>query len=120
VWLVATDSAGAGGVDWPAARDEATAVLGEVLSWRLTEPEWEQVTRAVAEVAAAIQAPSTDELWRTTEELQLHGALRVKIRLGEKPPELPAPKALRDRVAELVESLARSADGECAGGRHDG
>lgn len=120
MWLVATDSAGARGGDRLAARDEATAVLGEVLSWRLTEPEWEQVASAVAEVAAAIEALNADELWRTTEELQLHGALRVTTRLGAKPPKLPAPKALRERVAELVESLARSADGECAGGRHDG
>lgn len=106
--------------DGPAARDEATAVLGEVLTWRLTEPEWEEVAAAVATLAAAAGQPGTEELWRAAGqpgtdalwraagELELHAPVRVKARLGDTPP-LPAPLALRERIAELVRFLARPA-----------
>jgi hypothetical protein len=117
VWTVTTENPEISDANWQAARDEAVAALTEALTWELTESRWEQVSSAVEEIASAVNAARPDALWQTTGDLQLYASLRVRTRLGDTPP-LPAPKALRERIAELVESLGGPVRGQAAGGSY--
>ena len=97
------------GTEWHAARSEALAVLHDALGWNLPGPRWEQVQSTVADIAAAVAAASLDALWQTISRLELCSPLRVVTRVGDTPP-LPAPKAVRERIAELIDTLAREGD----------
>jgi hypothetical protein len=110
------DDARASSREWAAACDEAREVLADVPRWSLPEPRWEQARRAMADMTGALAAASLKELWRATGRLQLCSPPRVLTRLGDDPP-LPAPKAVRERVAELIYSLdpAVSRSGDAAG-----
>jgi hypothetical protein len=94
-------------------------VLSAVLLWNLPASLWEQMQEAVTDVAVAISETSPDALWQASENLDLYGPLRTVTRLGD-PPRVRAPKAIRDQIAELVETLAveidsRSGSGSTAG-----
>jgi hypothetical protein len=114
---VSTDNAGSSDARWRPARDEAIAALEEALDCDLPAARWEQVADAVAQMAAAVAAGSVDDLWRATGRLKLCGPWRVGTRAGDTP-ELPAPMATRERIAELADAL--TADGKrSAGGKPD-
>lgn len=98
------DNAGSGDTEWRAARDEALAALSDALMWNLSAPRWEQVQGAIADVAAALSAGSLAALWESTGRLELCGPLRVSTRLGDTP-VLPAPKAVREQITELIDAL---------------
>jgi len=100
----------AGGAEWQAARDEALEVLRDAMLWNLPGPRWDQVDKAVADMAAAFAGDSLDALWQATGCLQLCGQLRVQIRLGDST-DLPAPKAVRERVSDLIDTLEHDAPG---------
>lgn len=104
----------AGDREWHAARDEALAALSDVPEWILSAARWEQVREAIANMTAAVSAASPDDLWQTTSVLELCGPLRVAVRLGDTP-ALPAPKAVRDQVAELVTDLKTDASRQAGG-----
>jgi hypothetical protein len=101
---VINDNAGSGDMEWRAARDEALAALSDALMWNLSAPRWEQVQGAIADVAAALSAGSLAALWESTGRLELCGPLRVSTRLGDTP-VLPAPKAVREQITELIDAL---------------
>ena len=92
--------------EWHAARSEALVMLQDAVAWNLPITGWEQVQSAVADMAAAVAATSLDALWQTISRLEYCSPLRVSTRVGDTPP-LPAPKAVRDRVTELIATLAR-------------
>lgn len=104
------DGVQAAGEQWRAARLEAVAALTDALEWMLPRRRWEHVQAALAEMAAAAAGDGPDQLWQATANLELCGPQRVKIRLGDaaEPDDLktPAPKAVRDRIAELMHTLA--------------
>lgn len=118
---VTNPSAGSNGVGkavnaaWRRAGEEAIAVLSAALRWNLPASLWEQVQEAVAGVAAAITEASPDDLWRASEDLDLYGPLRAGTRLGD-PPRVGAPKAIREQIAELVDTLALELDSESGSG----
>jgi hypothetical protein len=93
--------------EWRAAREESVAALTEALSWHLPEPWWKQVEETLADMAAAASptATSPQALWQATGLLELYSPLRVTTRLGDTP-QLPAPKAVRERIAELIDTLS--------------
>jgi hypothetical protein len=116
VRAVVTDNAGTSDTRWSAVRGEAVEALRDALVWNLPEPRWTQAGAAIAGMAAAVAAASLEGLRQTTAHLELCGPLRVKIRLGDTPP-LPAPKATRERITELIDTLTRDdkkADDESA------
>jgi hypothetical protein len=96
---------------WRRAGEEAIAVLSAALLWNLPASLWEQVQEAVAGVAAAITKASPDDLWQASEDLDLYGPLRADTRLGD-PPRVAAPRAIREQIAELVDTLALELDSE--------
>jgi hypothetical protein len=104
---VIADGAASHEVEWRAARHEAVAALTEALRWELPQWRWENVQAVLAELAGA---DSPDRLWQATASLELCGPLRVARRLGDAPEpddiQLPAPKAVRERIAELIDTLA--------------
>jgi hypothetical protein len=103
------DDIGASDEEWLAACDEALAVLSDSLIWRLPEPSWDHVVAALVEIAEAVEASSLDDLWRGIASLELCGPLRISTRLGDTP-QLPAPKPVLERVAELT-TVLRPEDG---------
>jgi len=115
VWPVASENPEISDLNLQAAREEAAIALTEALAWTLTESTWDQVSRTVEAIASAAEAGDADVLWQTAGDLELQAPLRVMGRLGDTPP-LPAPKALRERIAELVESLGGPAPDDTAGG----
>ena len=92
--------------EWRAARSEALVMLQDALAWNLPVTDWEQVQNAVTDMAIAVATTSLDALWQTVSRLEFCSPLRVATRVGDTPP-LPAPKAVRDRVTELIATLAR-------------
>jgi CATRA-associated small protein len=90
---------------WMEALDEALSALRDVLIWELHEPDWEQVSKAVSDIANAAAAGDLRWLWRATGYLDLCSPLRVATRLGDTP-RLPAPKAVREQTAELIGTLS--------------
>jgi hypothetical protein len=101
---VINDNAGSGDMEWRAARDEALAALSDALLWNLSASRWEQVQDAITDVTAALSAASLAALWESTGRLELCGPLRVSTRLGDMP-VLPAPKAVREQITELIDAL---------------
>jgi hypothetical protein len=102
---VASGGTGSGNADWRAARAEAVLALGDALTWNLPAPRWAQVQGVINDMAAAASA-SPDVLRQATALLELSGPVRVVTRLGDAS-QLPAPMAVRERVAELVDTLTR-------------
>lgn len=100
------DTTGTSETEWHAARDEALAVLRDALGWNLSLRRWEQVQDTVTEMAAAVAAASTNSLWQMTGRLELSSPVRVATRLGDAA-VLPAPMLVRERIAELVDTLTR-------------
>lgn len=104
-----TDEAGASDAEWRSARDEAIAVLRDALRWNMTAARWAQAGDVVEEIASAAASASPDALWQTTGSLELFSPPRVINRIGgtggDTPPLLPAPRAVRARIVELVDSL---------------
>jgi hypothetical protein len=96
--------------DWNAARDEALAALREVRDWRLPAAGWPAVGAVVDDLGAAVAASDLAALWTTTGRLEACSPRRVRTRLGDPPPELPAPRPVLERIAELVHQLARDDD----------
>jgi hypothetical protein len=90
--------------DWQRARQEAAAALRDVLCWNLRPARWAQVRDVLAEMPAAAAAPGPAALWDATETLELYAPVRVETRLGDEPRE-PVPVSVREKVAELVDSL---------------
>jgi len=107
------DSAGTGDTEWRAACDEAQAALSDALVWNLPASRWERVQEAVADMAAAVAAGRLDDLWQTTGRLELCSPVRVVTRLGDTP-QLPAPKAVREQIAELIDALTGNGDRDAA------
>ena len=109
---VTDPNAGSGGGpaddEWRTAGEEALAVLSAALLWNLPAPLWEQVREAIAGVAAAVTAGSPAALWQASEYLDLYGPLRASTRLGDAP--VRAPKAIREQIAELVDTLSLNID----------
>lgn len=96
------------GTEWQDARDEALEMLRDTMLWNLPGPRWDQVGEVVAGMAAAFAGDSPDALWQATGCLQLCGQLRVQIRLaGSTDP--PAPKAVRERISDLIDTLEHAA-----------
>jgi hypothetical protein len=102
--------------DWQRARQEAVAALQSVLRWNLRPARWAQVREVLAEMTAAVAAPGPAALWDATETLELYAPVRVETRLGDEPRE-PVPGSVRERVAELVDTLQpHGAGGQGAAG----
>lgn len=106
--------------EWRAARGQAAALLRDALEWDLPGPRWHQVQEAVADMAAAAATQETAALYRAIGLLDLCGPDRVATRLGahqEDIARLPAPMPVRERIAELVDTLTRQeprvGDGPC-------
>ena len=89
--------------DGSAARAEAVLALREALTWSLAAPRWAQVHAAVEDMAAVASA-GPDALRQAIVLLELCGPLRTVTRLGDTP-QLPAPMAVQERIAELVGAL---------------
>lgn len=100
-----TDNAGIDDVEWRAARDQALELLRDALEWNLPERRWWDVSGAISDMAVAVSAASANTLWRAVGSLDLCATTRVASRLGDTPP-LPAPVAVRDRIADLIDALA--------------
>jgi hypothetical protein len=88
---------------------DALDVLRTVPEWSLPPSHWDQVQDAIAGMASAVAGAQPDVLLRSIGQLELCGPRRVATRLGNTP-ELPVPKAVRERTADLVLVLARDAD----------
>jgi CATRA-Associated Small Protein len=99
------DGAGQNESDGSAARAEAVLALREALTWNLPARSWAQVHGAVEDIAAAASA-DPDTLRQATVLLALSGPRRVATRLGDTP-QLPAPMAVHERIAELVGALTQ-------------
>jgi CATRA-Associated Small Protein len=98
---------GSGDAEWRAAREQAVEVLRDALEWNLPEWRWKDAGEAISDISAAVSAARLDALWRAIGGLDLCGTPRVAGRLGDTP-SLPAPVAVRDRIAELVDALTGS------------
>ena len=103
------DNAGTGDTEWRAARDEAQAALSDALVWKLPATRWEQVREAVADMATAVTDGRPADLWQAIGRLELCSPVRVATRLGDTP-QLPAPKAVREQIAELTDALTGNGD----------
>ncbi len=101
---MSTNGFGMSDSEWLQARDEATAVLGDVSGWTLSAASWDQVRGAIEEIRAAMAADSPDELWRSAGDLELYSPMRVLTRLGDRP-ALPVPADIRERIVELIDAL---------------
>jgi hypothetical protein len=117
-----TDATEAGDAEWRSAREEAIAVLRDALGWNMTAARWAQVGDAVEEIASAAAA-SPDALWEASSGLELYAPQRVINRVGgglaDPPTALPAPKAVRGRIVELVDALAPPGQRRAAGDAPD-
>jgi hypothetical protein len=96
---------------WDSARDEAIAALREARGWRLPALDWRPVGDAVEGMRAAAAGRDLTALWAMTGRLGSCGPRRVHTRLGDPAPELPAPRPVLERIAELVSTLAGADDG---------
>jgi hypothetical protein len=85
-------------------------VLRDALGWNMTAARWAQVHDVVVEMASAAANGSPEGLWRSAGSLELFSPPRVITRMGDTrgdtPPTLPAPKAVRGRIVELVDALS--------------
>lgn len=90
--------------EWEQARQEAAASVQSVLRWNLTPARWDMVGGVLAELTAAAAAPAPAGLWEAAETLDLYMPVRVDTRLGDEP-RGPAPRAIREQIAELVDTL---------------
>lgn len=90
--------------EWQRARSEAVSTLRDVLHWNLQPRRWERVRQVLAEMAAAAAEPGPAALRDVTATLELYAPVRVDTRLGDEPYG-PVPGTVRERVAELVDTL---------------
>lgn len=96
--------------EWRAARAQAAALLRDALAWDLPAPRWQQVQDAVADMVAAAAARDIAGLHRAAGYLDLCSPDRVATRLGSQQEDTarrPAPMLVRERIAELVDTLSR-------------
>lgn len=93
-------------LEWRQLQEKAVAVLGDALDWELPGPVWEKkVPGALSDLTLAATARDLPALWRAIGALWLcEGTSRVQTRVGG-PPLLPAPLPVRERIAELIDSL---------------
>jgi hypothetical protein len=90
--------------EWQRARRDAVTMLRDVLGWNLPPARWERVRQVLAQLAAAAAEPGPAVLREVTAALELYAPVRVGTRLGDEPYG-PAPRGIREQVAELVETL---------------
>lgn len=81
----------------------ALSVLTDVLQWRLPQTHWTRVTEIVQSIDKALSAGDPAALQAATIDLELAGPIRI-TRIGA-PPQVPAPRLVRDRVNIMVASL---------------
>ena len=103
-----TDGTRLSDAEWRMACDEALAVLREARGWDLPGPRWGQAAELVAEIAAGLADGSAPALRQATVLLHLLSPIRTAIRLGD-PPDLPVARAVRERIADLIDALASDA-----------
>jgi len=90
------------------AKLAALDVLTDVLQWRLPAARWTRVTEIVQSIDRALSAGDPAALEAATIDLELAGPTRI-IRIGA-PPQVPAPRPVRDRVNSMVHSLTDVTD----------
>ncbi|WP_158854839.1 CATRA system-associated protein [Saccharothrix deserti] len=85
-------------------RDDALSLLREALAWRLIGDRWRAVDRALDGMAAALERGEADAFRRVLHDLELAGPTRVVPIEGAS--VLPAPEPVRERINQLVHTLA--------------
>jgi hypothetical protein len=91
-----------GSDDGAEIRGDARDIAADVLGWRATEDEWQEIGRLVDALIAAMDARDWPALRTATAALEVASPLRV-TRLGdERRNRLPPPEPVRERVNRLV------------------
>ncbi|WP_158851422.1 CATRA system-associated protein [Saccharothrix deserti] len=86
-------------------RDDAREVALDVLGWRTTSAEWEEIAELLASAITATEAGDRQALRAATIALELASPLRI-TRLGdERRDREPPPEPVRERVNRLVHVL---------------
>lgn len=88
----------------PELREDALAVLGELLGWEATDGGWRHIGDLVTRADTAVVERDWPALRTAISELELASPLRT-TKLGE-PPRRPAPEPVRERVNRLVHALS--------------
>lgn len=78
-------------------------VLTDVLQWRLPKAHWTRVTEIVQSIDRALSVDDLVALEAATSDLKFAGPIRI-TRIGA-PPQVPAPRRVRDRINSVVDSL---------------
>ena len=89
-------------------------MLDSALLWKLPASLWEQAQEAIVAVAAAMASSSPAALWQASGYLDLYSPVRTQTRLGD--PPVGAPRAVREQIAELVDTLALDVDSRSGSG----
>lgn len=93
-------------------RADALALLRDALGWRLTGERWHEVERRLDAMADALDRGECGRFAEAVNDLEADGPVRA-TRIEDVPPE-PAPEPVRERISELVHSLAVPMPGETA------
>lgn len=93
-------------------RADALALLHDALGWRLTRERWRGVERSLDAMAVALDGGEFALFAEAVNDLEADGPVRA-TRIEDVPPE-PAPEPVRERISELVHSLAVPMPGEAA------
>jgi len=83
------------------ARDEALEALADVPEWQLPAEEWQEVARALQDLAAATATGDDNALIEATAKLEALSPFR----LVPIDPGMPVPRSLRLRLNNLVHTL---------------
>ena len=92
------------------ARDDALAVLRDVLEWSLTPAGWRDVEEAIGGLESGLDPAGPDQLFafsQATVRLELAAPARI-TRIDR--PAILAPDRIRERVNHLIHELERPAD----------
>jgi hypothetical protein len=85
-------------------RDEALGLLRDAAGWRLAAGRWPVVERRLDAMTVALAAGDFAAFAAAARDLEADGPVRA-TRIEDVPPQ-PAPTPVRERINELVHSLA--------------